>query len=182
LKDSLNSSRNLFEKHVNGIYIVMPAYNESKTIKKVMMELISYDFNLIVIDDGSRDDTYSVVSEILNEYPKKVSLYRHPLNRGLGAAISTGIKAALIHDPEIIITFDADGQHHVYDIFPLCQPIFTNDADVVIGKRNFEEMPFSKRFGNVVMNIITLIFYGKNVGDSQSGLRAFNQKAAQLME
>jgi glycosyltransferase involved in cell wall biosynthesis len=100
----------------------------------------------------------------------------------LGAAISTGIKAALTHNPEIIVTFDADGQHHTQDLIPLCQPIIQNQADVVIGNRNFNEMPFRKKFGNVVMNIITLIFYGKSVEDSQSGLRAFSRKAAEQLE
>lgn len=160
----------------------MPAYNEAKIIKTVMGELISLGLNLIVVDDGSTDDTYSIALDFLNKHPNLVSLYRHPLNRGLGAAIFTGIEAALIHKSEIIVTFDADGQHHAQDVIPLCQPIFQDQADVVIGKRNFSEMPFRKKFGNVVMNIITLIFYGKDVEDSQSGLRAFNRKAAGLLE
>lgn len=175
-------SEKLFREHQKGIYIVMPAYNEAKTIKGVIKDLISLDLNLIVVDDGSTDDTHSVVRELLNNHPSQISLYKHPLNRGLGAAISTGIEAALTHDSDIIVTFDADGQHHAQDIIPLCQPILEGKADVVIGKRNFHKMPFRKKFGNVVMNIITIIFYGKDVEDSQSGLRAFNKKAAGLLE
>ncbi len=182
LKDNIEISQKLFREHTNGIYIVMPAYNEEKTIKDVMRELISLDLNIIVVDDGSSDDTSSVVIDFIKQYPNKVNLYRHPLNRGLGAAISTGIEAALTYNSEIIVTFDADGQHHSQDLIPLCQPIIQNQADVVIGIRNFDEMPFRKKFGNVVMNIITLIFYGKDVEDSQSGLRAFNHKAAELLE
>ncbi|NYB52442.1 MAG: glycosyltransferase family 2 protein [Methanobacteriaceae archaeon] len=172
----------LFKEHINDIYVVVPAYNESRTIKRVLTELISLGLNLIVIDDGSTDNTYSAVEDILKQYPDQLNLYRHPLNRGLGAAISTGIEAALRQNSQITVTFDADGQHHSSDIIPLCQPILENQADVVIGKRNFKEMPFRKKFGNLVMNIITLIFYGKNVGDSQSGLRTFNRKAVELME
>jgi glycosyltransferase involved in cell wall biosynthesis len=175
-------SEDLFREHQKDIYIVMPAYNEAKTIESVMRELISLGLNLVVIDDGSTDDTYSIAEYILKQHPQQVNLYRHPLNRGLGAAIFTGIEAALTHNSQIIVTFDADGQHHVQDLIPLCQPLFRNQADVVIGKRNFSEMPFRKKFGNVVMNIITLIFYGKNVEDSQSGLRAFNRKSAVLLE
>ena len=100
----------------------------------------------------------------------------------MGGALRTGIKAALSHNADIIVTFDADGQHHSPDIIPLCLPLINGEADVVIGKRNFQEMPFRKKFGNVVMNIITLIFYGRDVEDSQSGLRAFNNEAAGLME
>jgi len=165
-----------------GIYIVLPAYNEEKTIKEVMGELIDLGFNLIVVDDGSTDNTYRVSMNFLKSHPSQVSLYRHPINRGLGATLRTGIEAAVSHESNVIVTFDADGQHHSQDILPLCQPIIQGEADVVIGKRNFKEMPFRKKFGNVVMNIITLIFYGKDVEDSQSGLRAFNQKAAGLME
>jgi glycosyltransferase involved in cell wall biosynthesis len=165
-----------------NIYIVLPAYNEDKTIKEVMDELIELGFNLIVVDDGSTDNTNCVSRNFLKNHPSKVSLYRHPINRGLGATLRTGIEAALSHESDIIVTFDADGQHHSQDILPLCQPIIQGEADVVIGKRNFKEMPFRKKFGNVVMNIITIIFYGKDVEDSQSGLRAFNRKAAGLME
>lgn len=175
-------SEGIFREHKKGIYIVMPAYNEEKTIGGVMRELFSLDLNLIVVDDGSSDDTPIVVRDFIKQHPDHVNLYRHPLNRGLGAAISTGIAASLTHNPEIIVTFDADGQHHAMDLIPLCLPILQGEADVVIGKRNFSEMPFRKKFGNMVMNIITIIFYGKNVEDSQSGLRAFNKKAAESFE
>ncbi len=165
-----------------GIYVVLPAYNEEKTIKNVISELIYLGVNLIVVDDGSIDSTYQVTMDLLRNHPSQLSLYRHPINRGLGATLRTGIEAANSHGAFIIVTFDADGQHHSQDILPICQPIIHGEADVVIGKRNFSEMPFRKNFGNMVMNIITLIFYGKDVEDSQSGLRAFNQKAAGLME
>lgn len=177
-----SESEVLFKKHQNGIYIILPAYNESKTIAGVMKELISLGLNLVVVDDGSTDDTYSIAENLLKKHPEQINIYRHPLNRGLGAAIFTGIEAALKHKSEIMVTFDADGQHHTQDLIPLCHPILHDQADVVIGKRNFNEMPFRKKFGNVVMNIITIIFYGKNVEDSQSGLRAFNRKAAGLLE
>jgi len=165
-----------------GIYVVLPAYNEEKTIKDVISELIHLGVNLIVVDDGSIDSTYHATMDLLMNHPSQISLYRHPINRGLGATLRTGIEAAHSHGAFIIVTFDADGQHHSQDILPICQPIIHGEADVVIGKRNFSEMPFRKKFGNMVMNIITLIFYGKDVEDSQSGLRAFNQKAAGLME
>ena len=165
-----------------GIYVVLPAYNEEKTIKDVICELIHLGVKLLVVDDGSSDSTYHVTMDLLKKHPSHISLYRHPINRGLGATLRTGIEAAYSHGADIIVTFDADGQHHSQDILPICQPIIQEKADVVIGKRNFSEMPFRKKFGNEVMNMITLIFYGKDVEDSQSGLRAFNQKAAGLME
>jgi UDP-N-acetylglucosamine---dolichyl-phosphate N-acetylglucosaminyltransferase len=160
------------------IFVVVPAYNEEKTIAKVILELMDMGFEIVVVDDGSKDNTYSIVNNIIKERKRGI-LCRHLLNRGLGGALKTGIEAALIEDPDVIVTFDADGQHDPHDILNVSKPIIADEADVVVGKRNFEDMPLSKKFGNNVMNLITLLFYGINVGDSQSGLRAFSRKAAE---
>ena len=160
------------------IFVVVPAYNEEKTIAKVLLELLDMGFEIVVVDDGSSDNTYSIVSNIIKQ-KKSGILCKHLLNRGLGGALKTGIEAALIENPDVIVTFDADGQHDPHDILNISKPILNNEADVVVGKRNFNDMPVSKKFGNTVMNLITLIFYGIKVDDSQSGLRAFNRKAAE---
>ncbi|MEN4020378.1 MAG: glycosyltransferase family 2 protein [Methanobacterium sp.] len=162
------------------IYIVIPAYNESKAIGKVIEELKNKNLNSIIIDDGSADQTFEIARNAI--HPINDSIYHHVLNRGLGAALKTGIDAALKKNAAIIVTFDADGQHHFEDIAPVCKPIIEGEADFVIGTRNFEEMPDSKKFGNTVMNCLTWIFYGIHVNDSQSGLRAFNRKAAEVIE
>jgi glycosyltransferase involved in cell wall biosynthesis len=162
------------------IFVIVPAYNEEKTIAKVILDLLDMGFEIVVVDDGSTDDTYNIVSNIINE-KKKGTLCKHLLNRGLGGALRTGIEATLIEDPDVIVTFDADGQHDSQDILNVSKPIIDDEADVVVGKRNFEEMPSSKKFGNEIMNMITLIFYGIKVNDSQSGLRAFNRKAAETI-
>jgi glycosyltransferase involved in cell wall biosynthesis len=173
LKKSNNSPNNW------DIYVVMPAYNESKTIKKVIEDLKQRNLNMVIIDDGSHDKTYKIAENSIYDHG---FIYRHVINRGLGAALETGIKAALAKNADIIVTFDADGQHNPDDIIPVCKPIMEKRADVVIGTRNFNEMPASKKFGNTVMNIITRIFYGIHVNDSQSGLRAFNRKAAKVLD
>ena len=162
------------------IFVVVPAYNEEKTIGKVILDLMSMGFEVVVVDDGSTDDTYNIVNSIFKE-KKKGILCKHLLNRGLGGALRTGIEAALIEDPDVIVTFDADGQHDPQDILNVSKHIMNDEADVVVGKRNFAEMPSSKKFGNLIMNAITLIFYGIRVNDSQSGLRAFNSKAAETI-
>lgn len=159
------------------IFVVVPAYNEEKTIAKVLLELIDMNFEIVVVDDGSTDLTYNIVNNIIKE-KKKGILCKHLLNRGLGGALKTGIEAALIENPDIIVTFDADGQHDPNDIINVSKPIINGEADVVVGERNFKEMPLSKKLGNHIMDMITLIFYGIRVTDSQSGLRAFNKKAA----
>ena len=162
------------------IFVVVPAYNEEKTIAKIVKDLMKMGLEIVVVDDGSNDDTYNIVESIIKE-KKNGLLLRHLLNRGLGAALRTGIEAALMEDPDVIVTFDADGQHDPQDILNVSRPIINGEADVVIGERNFKEMPSSKKFGNEVMNIITMIFYGIKVKDSQSGLRAFNKKAAETI-
>lgn len=165
-----------------SIFVVMPAYNEESTITGVMEELFNRGFNLVVVDDGSSDETYKVAENAGRVHEDHFHLYKHLLNRGLGGALRTGIEAALLHDAEIIVTFDADGQHDPDDIMNVCQPIMDGEADVVIGIRDFNHMPDSKKFGNTVMNIITWIFYGMKVNDSQSGLRAFKREAAEIIE
>lgn len=159
-------------------FVVVPAYNEEKTVENVLEDLLKMGFDFVVVDDGSSDDTNKIVTRIIKE-KKQGLLCKHLLNRGLGAAIKTGIEAALAQGADIIVTFDADGQHDPEDINTVIMPIIKNEADVAVGKRDFKEMPSSKKYGNQIMNFITLIFYGIRVSDSQSGLRAFNRKAAQ---
>jgi UDP-N-acetylglucosamine---dolichyl-phosphate N-acetylglucosaminyltransferase len=163
------------------IFVVVPAYNEERTVVKVMEELFKRGFNLVVIDDGSNDETYKRAKNVIDKNVNKGFIYKHLLNRGLGASLRTGITAALLHDPDIIVTFDADGQHDPEDIKKVCRPIEKGEADIVIGKRNFDDMPLAKKLGNQIMNLITWIFYGVKTNDSQSGLRAFSRKAAELV-
>ncbi len=161
------------------IYIVIPAYNEEKTIGKVLTGLKSagYD-NLVVVDDGSNDKTYEIATN------HNAIVLRHILNRGLGGALSTGIKAAIKRGAEIIVTFDADDQHSGEDIKKITQPVEKKEAEVVIGSRLLDPkgMPFFRRILNQFGNIATFILFGIWVTDSQSGLRAFSRKAAEKID
>ncbi|MEM4525962.1 MAG: glycosyltransferase family 2 protein [Methanothermobacter sp.] len=158
------------------VTIIVPAYNEEKTILRVLGKLKDRGYTIIVVDDGSTDSTPYLLRRFKDD--DRVHVYRHIINRGLGAALRTGMEAALSMGSSYIVTFDADGQHDPDDVENVCRPLIDNKADAVIGKRNFSEMPFSRNIGNFLMNIITLIFYGVWVSDSQSGLRAFTRKAA----
>ena len=125
------------------IFVVVPAYNEEKTIAKVLLDLMDMGFEIVVVDDGSKDNTYNIVSNIIKR-KKRGTLCKHLLNRGLGGALKTGIEAALIEDPDVIVTFDADGQHDPHDILNVSKPIINGEADVVVGKRNFRICPLQK--------------------------------------
>lgn len=161
------------ETFKNDTYIVVPAFNEEKTVSEVIEDIASHDYNVILVDDGSKDNTYKNSKKSQIKFPQRIFIVRHIINRGLGAALKTGMETALVHNAKYIVTFDADGQHAFDDIDKVVKPLIRDDVDVVIGSRPFEDMPFSKNFANTVMNILTRIFYKANVKDSQSGLRAF---------
>ncbi len=165
----------------DDIYVVIPAYNEEKMIRNTLKKLKDEGYkNIIVVDDGSRDNTFNIAKE------EGVVVCRHVINRGLGGALGTGIKCALLYNPKVIITFDADGQHDPKDIEKVAKPILEEDYDVVIGSRLMDEnevknMPKIKRIGNWGLNFLTYLMGGHFITDSQSGLRAFSNKAAKII-
>jgi len=165
----------------DDIYIVVPAYNEEKVIKDTLRKLKSEGYhNIIVVDDGSKDKTSNIARE------EGVILCRHIINRGLGGALGTGIKCALEYNPKVIVTFDADGQHDPKDIEKVVKPVLYEGYDMVVGSRlmdreELKNMPVVKRVGNILLNVITYLLGGYLVTDSQSGLRAFSKRAAEVI-
>jgi len=164
-------------KRLLKTYVVVPAYNEEKTIGNVLRELLQYfkGEEIVVVNDGSRDKTREVAQE------KGVVVLTHLVNRGLGGALGTGIRYALLKGAELILTFDADGQHLVDDALRVMKPVAEGKADFAVGSRlkgDVSEMPFVKRFGNFVLDFITAVFAKKYVSDSQSGLRCLNRECA----
>jgi UDP-N-acetylglucosamine---dolichyl-phosphate N-acetylglucosaminyltransferase len=170
---SVNKERGTYPiKHVT---VVVPAYNEERTIAGVIRGLKAKGFTrIIVVDDGSSDRTSELACE------RDVVVLRHTVNRGLGGALATGIRGALRFKPDIIVTFDGDGQHDPSDIAQLTQPIEKGEADVVIGSRqqNSERIPSSRRLAHRIANLVTYCLFGVRTSDSQSGLRAFTYDAA----
>jgi glycosyltransferase involved in cell wall biosynthesis len=161
------------------VVVVIPAYNEEQTIVDVIRGLKQRGFTtLIVVDDGSIDRTGELA---LREGSIRL---RHILNRGLGGALGTGISAALRLGAEVIVTFDADGQHDPNDIRRLLDPIEAGEAEVVIGSRMLDPrgMPYRRRLANWTANVVTYLLFGGWTTDSQSGLRAFSSRAAAQMQ
>ena len=165
----------------SDIYIILSSYNEEETLEEVVDGLVERGFKVLIIDDGSKDNTPTIAKNLVRKYNPMVFYYRHRINVGLGGAIKTGIKAALKRGADIMITFDADGQHNPDDLYNMYPPLQEGKADIVIASRDFSDMPTGRRFGNTVMNYITYIFQGKMVTDSQSGLRAFTSDAARKL-
>ena len=161
------------------VVVVIPIYNESKVIGSVLEEIFAAgNYQIVVVDDGSSDDTFAA----LREYD--VVALRHKLNRGKGAAVKTGIMAANQIGADICVTIDGDGQHDPCDIERIILPIVENKADVVLGTRGIDQetMPFIKVVANKIGNVVTWLFYGILVTDSQSGFRAFSRQAAMIID
>jgi|SRR5581483_518352 len=154
----------------NKIFIVIPAFNEEEVIEDVLNQIQKNGYkNIIIVDDGSFDQTYQ---KIIN---KNVTVLRHILNRGKGAAIKTGIEAAKILGADSVITFDGDGQHDPADIEKIQNHL--KQYDVVLGTRSYKDLPKLKKILNILGNLSTFLIYGLWVKDSQSGLRGFSKKA-----
>ena len=160
------------------IFVVVPAYNEEKTVSQIIEGIAKEGYNVMLVNDGSRDNTLNLAIKSKAKYPDSIFIVSHIINRGLGAALKTGMTAAIKKGAKYILTFDADGQHEIADIAKVVKPLQQGNADVCIGARPLRDMPISKSFANFVMNFLTLIFYRSNVKDSQSGLRAFTSDAA----
>jgi len=162
------------------IYVVIPAYNEERIIKKVIDELKQAGYsNIIVVDDGSKDRTYDIVSKL------DVISLKHVINRGQGAALKTGIDYALKKGAKIIVTFDADGQHSVDDIRKLIGPVAKNQVDIALGSRFLgrkSNIPFSRKVFLKAGAFLIFLMYGIKLTDSHNGIRAMSGKAAEKIE
>lgn len=162
------------------VFIVIPAYNESQVIEKVIEEVMGAGYkHLVVVDDGSKDNTHESALKV----PGIIAL-RHKINRGKGAAVKTGIVAANKLGADIIVTVDGDGQHDPTDIEHLIDPIASGEYEVVLGVRRKQrgEMPLIKIIANNIGNYITFLLYGIHVSDSQSGFRAYSRFAAEIID
>jgi polyprenyl-phospho-N-acetylgalactosaminyl synthase len=151
------------------IVAVIPAYNESTRIVDVIHAAKEYVDQVIVVDDGSTDDTPKVSRKA------GAMVIRHIENCGSGASTMTGIEVARELKADVIITMDADGQHDPHDIPAVLQPVINEEADIVFanrfGRRN--SIPLVRRIFNAIGNIVTFAATGKWVSDSQCGFKVF---------
>ena len=160
-------------------FIVIAAYNEEKNLPTVVSSLKSagYD-NIIAVDDGSKDSTYEVAKKA-----GAIAL-KHVINKGQGAALKTGINYALSQNAEIIVTFDADGQHRVEDIPMMIQPIVEGMADITIGSRFLRKtkVPFARKVLLKGSVLVIWLFYGIKMTDAHNGFRVMSRNAAQKIK
>jgi len=178
-----NFSVPLYGENTMKLAIIVPAYNEEKTIGAVLKSIpqrfprVSQK-EVVVVSDGSTDKTAEIALQF------RATLIEHYLNRGLGGALGTGFEYARKEGFDLVLTFDADGQHNPTDIWPVLRPIIHQQADVVIGSRlkDPQGMPWYRIVRIWGLNLITAIFFWVWSTDSQSGLRAFSKKALQKID
>ncbi len=161
----------------NSTYVVLPAYNEATRIQPVIDAIARKGYNIVIVNDGSSDNTLDVILETKRKYPNQVHIYSLIINRGVGVATQTGFDAVLKYNPKYVVSMDSDGQHSADDLDNVIRPLVTGEAQAVIGVRPLKDMPFTRNFANSVMNLLTRIFYNVSVSDSQTGFRAITSEA-----
>jgi len=156
------------------IIVGIPAFNEEKNIAPIITKLTNIADKIIVCDDGSTDLT-SKISEKLGAV-----VIKHEKNMGYGAAIRSIFLKAKDLNGEILVTFDADGQHRVQDIQNVINPIINGESEIVIGSRfldeNEKDVPSYRKVGIKVITKITNVTIKEKLTDSQSGFRAYSKK------
>ena len=163
-------------------YVILPAYNEETRIQPVIEELAERGYKMVIVNDGSSDNTLDVIKESQKKYPDNIFIYSHIINRGVGVAMQTGFDAVLRYNPKYVVNMDSDGQHSVDDLDNVLEPLITDKAQAVIGVRPLKDMPLSRNIANAIMNLLTRIFYKVDVSDSQTGFRAITREALDKIE
>ena len=157
-----------------NLVIGIPAYNEEKNIASIITKLKRITETIIVCDDGSSDLT-SAISENLGAI-----VIKHEKNLGYGSAIKSIFLKAKNLDCDILVTFDADGQHRIEDIDKVVAPIKNGDSDLVIGSRFLDdsekEIPNYRKVGIKAITKLTNASIKKQLSDSQSGFRSYSKK------
>jgi glycosyltransferase involved in cell wall biosynthesis len=158
-----------------SVWVVIAAYNEASVIARVVNDLRRRQHSIVVVDDGSKDATAQTAREA------GATLVQHPVNLGQGAALQTGIEFALGQGADIIVTFDADGQHRAADIPALLEALCVHQADFALGSRFLGgtiALPASRRLLLKAATLFTRITTGLSLTDTHNGLRAMTRRGA----
>ena len=159
---------------MQNIIIGIPAFNEEKNIASIITNLKRITDKIIVCNDGSDDLTGKIAKSM------GVIVVEHQKNRGYGAGIKSIFAKAKEIEGDILVTFDADGQHRIEDIETVIRPIIDDKADLVIGSRFLDDsekdVPQFRKVGIKIITKITNASINQHITDSQSGFRAYSRK------
>jgi len=163
---------------MSELSIVIPIYNESDSLKAFLPQLVDFaqahNWSLILVDDGSKDDSLTQLKNFENQNTIKV--ISHQINRGYGAAIKTGIKAV---ESPWLVTIDGDGQHNLEDIIKVFEVAKTDDFDLVIGNRNHEGKEDSfRKAGKGIIKSFAKLLMPMPIEDLNSGFKLYKTALA----
>lgn len=153
---------------------VVPAYEEGRRIGSVVLQVKPYVDQVLVVDDGSHDDTARIA------HAAGALVIRHEHNHGKGCALNTGLTRARQLGPTAVVLIDGDGQHRAEEIPSVLGPILRDEADVVVGSRYLhphEQVPRHRVLGHAALNWLTNIVSGVHLSDTQNGFRALSRRA-----
>jgi len=156
------------------VWVVIAAYNEAKVIGRVVGDVTRRGYPVVVVDDGSADDTADRASAAS-------IVVRHPINLGQGAALQTGIDCAMQQRADVVVTFDADGQHRSADIESLVAALREARADFALGSRFLGRtiaLPAARRLLLRAATVFTQLTTGLRLTDTHNGLRAMTRRGA----
>jgi glycosyltransferase involved in cell wall biosynthesis len=152
-----------------GVLGIIPAYNESKRITPVIVGTLAH-LPVLVVDDGSRDGTYQIAEK------SGAKVLRLSPNQGKGAALQSGFQYAINEGFKAVLTLDADGQHDPDEIPVFIDAYKRSNADLIIGERDFSQIPPIRRLANTIGRLSFSWAVGEQVRDNQSGYRLISKR------
>ncbi len=164
------------------VLVIVPAMNEEQSLPTTLAELrrVAPDFDVLVVDDGSRDGTANVARAL------GVPVLRHAVNLGVGAALQTGFRYGAARGYEVAVQFDADGQHPAPALAAVVEPVLAGRADVGIGSRYVAHTayhaPLLRRAGMVLFAWVVRIAVGGRLTDTTSGFRAYGRAVMEVCQ
>ncbi len=158
-----------------NILVLIPAWNEAIRIRPII-EAFRESWSVLVVDDGSSDDTAAVARGM------GVEVVVHPQNMGKGVALSTGFAWALERGFDAVLTLDADGQHDPAEAPRFIEAYERGEGDLIIGRRDFREMPLYRAFGNGIGTWMLSKVLGIKIDDNQCGYRLYTRKLLETVD
>jgi glycosyltransferase involved in cell wall biosynthesis len=161
-----------------SLSVIIPAYNEEEALKMELKKVVDFcgeqGYDLIVVNDGSKDGTKEIGTMFKDE--PCFTMISHKVNRGYGAAIKTGIQAA---QTDLVITIDADGQHHLNDVTKLHEKLLELDADMIVGSRHgLPNASFYRGLGKKLIRITAKFLVKVPIKDLNSGMKIYRTDLA----
>ena len=163
-------------------FVVLPVYNEAKTLGNILSRLSPTVHTMVCVNDGSQDDSLGILTKFVHKR-KNTYIVNQPANSGMAGALKAGFlfvlylgKRGLANEEDIVVTIDADGQHKPEYIPQIVRYLKRKKVDVVLTRRNFYVYPKYKVLGNWFLTRTNSILSGMNYNDVESGLRLLKVK------